>query len=231
MFSLAHRVALALGFDPILPSWFKSFLTQVSLIVTVHIICPGIPLCEYDTNRSEILGSLAEGKDTFLANIKNSMISNLDETLDLPHEILPEDMVERVAWGIPASAYRYTRLRVIYDVVQTPNPPEAVDNQDDQEFEIMVITLFSWTEIWRMVTGEISTSLFHLPSSRFSPGGSLLSLNVAEMVAAGVWLNIAMCAPILEVQKVSLGIFNPEFDLNSSRIVDVRVRLECGWSR
>ncbi|KAF8581428.1 hypothetical protein K439DRAFT_1619016 [Ramaria rubella] len=134
------------------------------------------------------------------------MISNLNETLNLPHEILPEDMVERVAVSpLVLTALFTADLCFLVGhscfCIQTPNPPEAVDNQDDQEFEIMVITLFSWTEIWQMVTGEISTSPFHLPSSRFSPGGSLPSLNVAEMVAAGVWPNITMCAPILEVQK------------------------------
>ncbi|KAF8585344.1 hypothetical protein K439DRAFT_1660291 [Ramaria rubella] len=158
--------------------------TATMLMITVIVLCPGIPLCKYQEDMASILYHLAQGKEAFLDYVKDSIFSHVRPQLGLPNDIWPCNLVERVAWGPPAPQWRYTSLGVIYDAEEFPNPSDV---SDDETFQVMAITLFHWSHIWSLFDGSELVSLHFRPHPR---------------VAAGVWPGLGQNPPISEVQKI-----------------------------
>ncbi|KAF8573449.1 hypothetical protein K439DRAFT_1625075 [Ramaria rubella] len=172
--------------------------TATMLMITVIVLCPGIPLCKYQEDMASILYHLAQGKEAFLDYVKDSNFSHVRRQLDLPDDIWPCNLVERVAWGTPAPQWRYTSLGVIYDAEESSNPNYL---SDDEMFRVMAITLFHWSHIWSLFDGSELVSPHFCPHPRVVAGGVAPSLSVAEMMAAGVWPGLGKNPPISEVQK------------------------------
>ncbi|KAF8576539.1 hypothetical protein K439DRAFT_1622780 [Ramaria rubella] len=173
--------------------------TATTLMITVIVLCPGIPLCKYQEDMASILYHLAQGKEAFLDYVKDSIFSHVRGQLDLPDDIWPCNLVERVAWGTPAPQLKYTSLGVIYDAEEFPEPNYV---SDDEMFKVMVITLFHWSRIWSLFDGSELISPYFRPHPRVVAGGVAPSLSVAEMMAAGVWPGLGKNPPISQVQKI-----------------------------
>lgn len=71
--------------------------TATMLMITVIVLCPGIPLCKYQEDMASILYHLAQGKEAFLDYVKDSIFSHVRPQLGLPDDIWPCNLVERVA--------------------------------------------------------------------------------------------------------------------------------------
>ncbi|KAF8574695.1 hypothetical protein K439DRAFT_1665361 [Ramaria rubella] len=163
--------------------------TATMLMITVIVLCPGIPLCKYQEDMASILYHLAQGKEAFLDYVKDSIFSHVRPQLGLPDDIWPCNLVERVAWGTPAPQWRYTSLGVIYDAEELPDPSDVSDNETFQ------------SHIWSLFDGSELVSPHFLPHPRVVAGGVAPSLSVTEMIAAGVWPGLGENPPISEVQK------------------------------
>ncbi|KAF8585308.1 hypothetical protein K439DRAFT_1616035 [Ramaria rubella] len=183
--------------------------TATILMITVIVLCPGIPLCKYQEDMASILYHLAQGKEAFLHYVKDSIVSHVRRQLDLPDDIWPCNLVEHVAmsllllWGTPAPQWRYTSLGVIYDAEESPDPNYVSDDEMFQTVASFLICIICFqSRIWSLFDGSELVSPHFCPHPMVVAGGVAPSLSVAEMMAAGVWPGLGENPPISEVQKM-----------------------------